>query len=574
MSSYRAEIKALVKGQIKSYKIDNATFSSLQQDDVIKGNDLVLLVHGFTKANETVTLLDFHSRMTPEITVLMLDYRYDLNTNYSTLFQQWLYGIRYMAASKFASNFSLSNFLTNFKDFSISCIGHSLGAHVCGSICRKSRCDRIVALDPAGPLWSSKFGFKCSSVSRNDAKYVVFLMTTTEYGLHDHSLPHEFIMANINGSIISECPPVGKFNTTLCATNTNRERICVDWSIGAGGEASCAHTMVVIIFAQTLDISSSLTLVDTANNIVSGWNGYTMTPDKRVATAGVRYSTNETAYIPQELLSVTLASNESELQSSVGNLVRINNSNTWVRFIDNNTVIDDIEIFSEAKIKYARISRSRLSAMIKWGFAEYYMESKSCYKISTLKQKCHFSELYRTYIQRDTLVSTNLPCMGFLPSSQFHTYSNYSVFTTFGKSVKLQVNNSSRVEYILENSNPVYYYHTPCNTSSAVSFKGSKLSVKYNDQGIHTIDIVYANSVTHYTIIVGSPTFTFPTKIIIGGSSAFMTVGIKSCLSATWYWNGVYAGVGCAKRAVKEGYYKYVIRYKDYTITGDFIYTH
>ncbi|AIE77236.1 ORF19 [Duck adenovirus 2] len=571
-TKYHVEVKAFVDNKIKSYPLSNETFLKLQSDHVIKGSDLVLLVHGFTRANEMETLLEFHSKMTPNITVLMVDYRYDLNTNYSTWFEQYfLYSIRYLAACEFASKFNLSHLLNEFDNFSVSCIGHSLGAHVCGSICRKSHCNRLVALDPAGPVWSSSFGFKSRSVSKDDADYVVFLLSSKMFGLHDHALPHETILANVNGSIIAECPSVGKYNATLCAINIFREKVCVEWSIGAGGEDSCAHIMAVLIFAQSMDIGSSLNLISTSEYAVSGWNGYTMSADKRFRS--VKYATNETAFYPQNLILVKTAENTSYVNSSSGAFKQVNGSaNVWMRFLDNSTDLKTLEFYTNASITYAKLTRARLSAMIYWGFAQYYMESNSCYN-SNGNYKCDFSKWFRTYIPRDTLVTKNLPCNVFLPSSQLHTYENYSIFTTFGKSVKIKVNDSHAVEYILEDNIPVYYYQWCCNNSRSVKLIGGKLTIRYPLKGIHTVDIVYPSKIIHYTVVVGTPTYAFDTKVIVGDAGSLLSAGIHTCHTATWYFNGVYAGIGCSKRVYYSGYYKYTIKYREYTVTGDFIFT-
>jgi hypothetical protein len=58
---------------------------------------------------------------------------------------------------------------SHIRPFKVHCIGHSLGAHVCGYIGRKMKLGRITGLDPAGPLFDEN-----KRLRETDAEYTIF----------------------------------------------------------------------------------------------------------------------------------------------------------------------------------------------------------------------------------------------------------------------------------------------------------------------------------------------------------------------------------------------------------------
>ena len=59
------------------------------------------------------------------------------------------------------------------------CVGHSLGAHVCGFMGRESdvQLDKIIGMDPAGPIFEKNFEF--DRLNSGSAKMVEAIHTNT-----------------------------------------------------------------------------------------------------------------------------------------------------------------------------------------------------------------------------------------------------------------------------------------------------------------------------------------------------------------------------------------------------------
>ena len=70
----------------------------------------------------------------------------------------------------------LAKLASQFDAGTFHCIGHSLGGQVCGFFGKRfQRLDSIIALDPAGPIFSSN-GDK-NKLSKSDAKHVQVIHT-------------------------------------------------------------------------------------------------------------------------------------------------------------------------------------------------------------------------------------------------------------------------------------------------------------------------------------------------------------------------------------------------------------
>ena len=64
----------------------------------------------------------------------------------------------------------------NLKSF---CIGHSLGAHVCGFTGKARKLTGIIGLDPAGPIF--EYNSEEMRLNRNDADMVYVIHTNTDW---------------------------------------------------------------------------------------------------------------------------------------------------------------------------------------------------------------------------------------------------------------------------------------------------------------------------------------------------------------------------------------------------------
>ena len=72
----------------------------------------------------------------------------------------------------------------------ITCIGHSLGAHICGAIGKLVNLDLLVGLDPAGPLF---YRTSPDLLNKTDAKYVKVIHTNAGYLGFKSALGHSDI---------------------------------------------------------------------------------------------------------------------------------------------------------------------------------------------------------------------------------------------------------------------------------------------------------------------------------------------------------------------------------------------
>ncbi len=79
----------------------------------------------------------------------------------------------------------------NIDPMNVHCIGHSLGAHVCGYTGKLLKLKRISGLDPAGP----RFGWSDSNerLDKSDAEFVDIIHTDGNLGLQKVKFQRFFI---------------------------------------------------------------------------------------------------------------------------------------------------------------------------------------------------------------------------------------------------------------------------------------------------------------------------------------------------------------------------------------------
>lgn len=557
---------------------------------IIKGNTLVLLTHGYTKASETDMLLEYHSKMTPGFTVLMLDWK-------SKVHSSWWGYVFYFSTAKFASSLEINSFLIHFSNFSVSCIGHSLGAHVCGSICRNFKnvsgwCDRIVGLDVASPgFWKKGDELVANRLDKNDARYVAAVMTSTKIGgLSDHSFAHEYITSNIDGREISECPSYGKFSSMLCGTNVDYIRVCVNFSIGNGLGFSCSHSMAVLIFAKSLDIFSSLSVVGlerfNSSLVISSWNGYTMSTDARFPfISGGWVASNESAYYPLNAIFICVNSSDNILiNTDYGKMERVAGMNgTWVVFakdaVDRSYFRFEFNT-SDVGVNWIRVHKSRIIPINgKLEIAQVYKESRNCKIDKFFEVICVIGkDTELTIVPRNTSVTypfDGYHCRYIYQFSNLNCNRSFTMFGQTHKEIRIYLgSNYKSLDYVLINGEVVINWGFRCNrTKFNVNFEEGVLVLKFTNVGMYVVIVHTPFTKTSYTILIGKPTITRPTlrMVIKKGESVTLHAFSRVCSYAKWYKNGIGVGVGCNFVASSDGYYKFITSIGNrYVIEGDF----
>ncbi|WPM93300.1 protein ORF19 [Goose adenovirus 4] len=577
-------------GRFYKEELNNETFSKLQNVSLIKGNTLILLIHGYTKANETDTLLEYHSKMTPGFTVLMLDWRYKVSSSL------WGYFF-YFSTAKEVSSLDLNNFLFHFNNFSISCIGHSLGAHVCGSICRNLKnvsmeCDRIVGLDAASPgFWKKSHELAANRLDRKDAKYVAALMSSTKIGgLSDPSFAHEYITSNIDGREIAECPSYGKYSTTLCGYNLDYNRVCVNFSIGNGFGFSCSHTMAVLIFAKSLDIFSSLSVVglDKFNSslVISSWNGYTMSQDLRfpVIPGGGWLSSNESAYFPLHLVLVFLNSTEAvQINTTFGRMERVSGlKRAWVVFGKDALERSYLRFYlnsSSVSIDYVRISKSRVIPVDgKLETAQIYSETRDCKRDGDFEVYCVFDAVSKlSLVPRNTSITKPIDsshCRLGYPFSSLLTNESFTVLGQIMKDVRIRVGSRS-IDFVRIEGGIAMNWGVRCEESEHwVKFEDGVLVLRFYMVGVYKVVVSTPFKNLYFEVFIGKTALVKPTSRITieRGASVTLQAFHKVCHTARWYRDGLGVGCGCKLNVSREGYYKFVIVIGSrFLLQGDFV---
>ncbi|WPS63632.1 ORF19 [Aviadenovirus phalacrocoracidae] len=280
-----------------------------------RDSDVVLLVHGWHALQSSVylfqQLLRFHQKMTPNTTVLFVNWE-SQGANFIEL-----------GNAAFASlRVNLEAFFKGLpRHYNIHCIGHSLGAHACGALCRQYRhihpesklCTRIVGLDPASVHFKHDSPYSHivnRRLSREDAHYVAVFTTNRNFmGLAD-VIGDEYITPNIQGHVHESCPQIGKWHGEVCGTNFYGQEYCEYMDVRTMFNSgiiphtidSCSHLMAPIQFMKLLDIYSTAIVVKlqpspiVRNDVLpSAWNAYVTSKDYRYSsyynTATQWYST-------------------------------------------------------------------------------------------------------------------------------------------------------------------------------------------------------------------------------------------------------------------------------------------
>jgi pancreatic lipase-related protein 1 len=106
------------------------------------------LVHGFSESGRETILLQVKTEMLKsfDVNLIVVDWQKGAaSPNYSSASSNTR-----VTAEKIAKFLNESN----IDQTQVYCIGHSLGAHVCGFAGKITKFKRITGLDPAGPSFS------------------------------------------------------------------------------------------------------------------------------------------------------------------------------------------------------------------------------------------------------------------------------------------------------------------------------------------------------------------------------------------------------------------------------------
>ncbi|CCE39395.1 ORF19A [Fowl aviadenovirus C] len=258
--------------------------------------NLILLVHGWHGLHRTFDIffkfLRFHQKMTPDVGVLLVDWGVQGADN-----------LILGDAAYHAVTINIDGLLKNINRTNLHCIGHSLGAHACGAICRRfnqlqnRKCTRIVGLDPAGPLFKTNSPYPYltkARLSKKDADYVALFMTNRRMmGLHELE-GDEYITPYIDGTYLNHCPFIGKWTGTITAENYQGRKVTEYIDLGTVAKSgviphtmdACSHLMAPVLFMVSLDTRQGLPAFRYAENppqdqgaMHTVWNGYTIGKD-------------------------------------------------------------------------------------------------------------------------------------------------------------------------------------------------------------------------------------------------------------------------------------------------------
>ncbi|CDO33916.1 protein ORF19 [Pigeon adenovirus 1] len=295
------------RGEFVRFVDENGVYDKMKQHGVFddgRDRELVLLIHGWHAVQSSEDMFRrvtrYHQRMTPKTAVLFVKWE-----------RRGANWVELGNAAHYAIKLSLPHLLKDLNDTKLHCVGHSLGGHACGSVCREYRtlrnntrqCERIVSLDPASVPFKHNSPYPHlikNRISRYDAKYVVaFLTNRNLMGLAD-LVGDEYVTVNIYGHSSEGCPAVGKWWGTICGESLYNKKVYCEymdvrtmfnsWIIPHTRD-SCSHMMAPIYFMRLLDARVAAPLLSIPSHppeypdpFLTSWNSYATSRDYRYAT--------------------------------------------------------------------------------------------------------------------------------------------------------------------------------------------------------------------------------------------------------------------------------------------------
>lgn len=305
-----------VKGVVKNMISDGVFMDG-------RYNNMILLVHGWHGVQSSEGLfkqvLRHTQKMIPNSAVIFVKWE-----------NQGANDVELGNAAYSSIRINLVNLLTELPNNTrLHCIGHSLGGHACGAICRQYRsiknknCTRILGLDPASVMFKHNSPYPDivnRRLNKDDADYVALLMTNRNLmGLHD-MIGHEYIMVfpKYSGYFHEGCPTIGKWHGRVCTTSYFNYTWCENYDVGTMFNSyiiphtsdSCSHMMAPIQFVKLLDVWNQPVVASVSDGATvlspSVWNSYSISLDKRYAMSNIThwasFSVDENSLHPLEVV--------------------------------------------------------------------------------------------------------------------------------------------------------------------------------------------------------------------------------------------------------------------------------
>ena len=209
----------------------------------------VLYIHGFDSDSISSIITDIRDELlkTYDFNVIGVDWR------------QGAVGPNYISAAHHTLECGekIANFIkeTKIDSKTIHCIGHSLGAHVCGYASKATRFSRISGLDPAGPLFHGVDAKE--RLDKTDADYVDIIHADALLGL-EQSIGHKDYYPN-GGKIQTGCLVFRQFQDqdllNLNLRNLITGKAYDDKTSARFGttEIACSHRRVMSLYAESVN---------------------------------------------------------------------------------------------------------------------------------------------------------------------------------------------------------------------------------------------------------------------------------------------------------------------------------
>ncbi|CAF0968787.1 unnamed protein product [Brachionus calyciflorus] len=217
-----------------------------------------LLVHGFGDNGQITRLLKVKDQ-------------YLIGFDYNIIVVDWEKGAsgpNYLAASSnvVITGQKMADFIreSNINASTVHCIGHSLGAHVCGFAGKSIKLNRISGLDPAGPFFSGKP--RNERLDKSDADFVDNIHTDYWYGIQE-AIGHQDFYPN-GGSFQSGCGPLdGLWGRRSFDDFANILKISVrlDLTFDPIDLVACNHMRVPLYFAESINSDCRFSSTPCAN---------------------------------------------------------------------------------------------------------------------------------------------------------------------------------------------------------------------------------------------------------------------------------------------------------------------